>query len=119
MRFLFYLGHPAHFHLFRVVIDRLKSEGHAVSILIKKKDILEDLVRRQGWAYTNINPEGRADNKLAIAWKLLKRDVEVLKHVRSFRPDAMAGTSAEIAHIGRLTGIPSYVFNEDDADVVP
>ncbi|MFM9051813.1 MAG: DUF354 domain-containing protein [Bacteroidota bacterium] len=119
MRFLFYLGHPAHFHLFRVVINRLKQEGHSVSVLIKKKDILEELVRRQGWDYTNINPEGRADNKLAIAWKLLKRDMEVLRHVRSFRPDVMAGTSAEITHIGRLTGIPSYVFNEDDADVVP
>lgn len=119
MRLLFYLGHPAHFHLFKVVIGRLKKEGHAVSILIKKKDILEDLVHRQGWDYTNINPEGRADNKLAIAWKLLKRDVEVFRHVRDFRPDVMAGTSAEIAHVGRLTGIPSYVFNEDDADVVP
>jgi predicted glycosyltransferase len=119
MRFLFYLGHPAHFHLFRIVIGKLKAAGHEVCILIKKKDILEDLVKRQGWAYTNINPEGRADHKLAIAWKLLKRDFELYRHVRSFRPDVMAGTSAEITHVGRLTGIPSYVFNEDDAEVVP
>ena len=119
MRFLFYLGHPAHFHLFRIVIGNLKSAGHEVTILIKKKDILEDLVRRQGWAYTNINPEGRADNKLAIAWKLLKRDWELYKMVRKVKPHVMAGTSAEIAHVGKLTGIPSFVFNEDDAEVVP
>lgn len=119
MRFLFYLGHPAHFHLFRMVIGNLKAAGHEVCILIKKKDILEDLISRQGWTYTNINPEGRADNKWAIAWKLLKRDVEVYKHVKAFKPDVMAGTSAEITHVGKITGIPSYVFNEDDAEVVP
>lgn len=119
MRFLFYLGHPAHFHLFRVVIDRLKAGGHEVVLLIKKKDVLEELVRSQGWDYTNINPEGRADHKLAIAWKLLKRDFKVLQIARRFRPQVMAGTSAEIAHVGKLLGIPSFVFNEDDASVVP
>lgn len=119
MRFLFYLGHPAHFHLFRVVIGNLKKECHEVCILIKKKDILEDLVRRQGWTYININPEGRADNKIAIAWKLLKRDWELFRIARRFKPQVMAGTSAEITHVGKLLGIPSYVFNEDDADVVP
>lgn len=31
----------------------------------------------------------------------------------------MTGTSAEIAHIGRLLGVPSIVVNEDDAEVVP
>ena len=119
MRFLFYLGHPAHFHLFRVVIGNLKSQGHEVAILIKKKDILEDLVRRQGWEYDNINPEGRADHKLAIAWKLLKRDWILYRKVKKFKPDLMAGTSAEITHVGKITGVPSYVFNEDDAKVVP
>lgn len=119
MRYLFYLGHPAHFHLFKVVIGELKSRGHHVMVLIKKKDILEELVRRQGWEYENINPEGRADNKLAMAWKLIKRDGVIWRKVRKFKPDVMAGTSAEITHVGKLTGIPSYVFNEDDAAVVP
>jgi len=31
----------------------------------------------------------------------------------------MAGTSAEITHVGRLLGIPALVVNEDDAHVVP
>lgn len=38
---------------------------------------------------------------------------------RQLRPHAMIGTSAEIAHVGRLLGIPSIVVNEDDYDVVP
>ena len=42
---LFQLGHPAHFHLFRYTIENLKRDGHQTYILIKKKDILEDLLK--------------------------------------------------------------------------
>ena len=40
MRYQFYLGHPAHFHLFKNVIKSLSSKGHEIAVLIKKKDIL-------------------------------------------------------------------------------
>lgn len=118
-RFLFYLGHPAHFHLFKNVILNLKQNGCAVKILIKKKDILEELLQKAGFEYVNINPGGRADNKFAIAWALLKRDGIFIKHALQFRPQLMIGTSAEIAHTGTLLRIPSIVVNEDDANVVP
>lgn len=39
------MGHPAHFHLFKNTIILLKEAGHDVKILIKKKDILEDLLK--------------------------------------------------------------------------
>lgn len=49
------MGHPAHFHLFKNTIILLKEAGHDVKILIKKKDILEDLLKNQGWDFTNIH----------------------------------------------------------------
>ena len=119
MRFLIYMGHPAHFHLFKNTILLLKKEGHEVKILIKKKDILENLLKNQGWDHVNINPEERGDSKFSIAKALLKREFEFLKIARNFKPQLMAGTSAEITHIGKLLGIPSIVVNEDDAAVVP
>lgn len=119
MRYLVYLGHPAHFHLFKNMIKILKKNGHDVQILIKKKDILEDLVKTTGWQYSNINPKGRADNKFAIAYALLKRDLQFLKACRRFKPHLMIGTSAEITHVGRLLGIKSIVVNEDDDYVAP
>ncbi|HNR19382.1 MAG TPA: DUF354 domain-containing protein [Bacteroidia bacterium] len=119
MRYLFYFGHPAHFHLFKNTVAGLKNLGHEVEILIKKKDILEELLQNAGWQYLNINPKGRADNKIAIAWSLLKRDVEFYKVCRAFKPQLMIGTSAEIAHVGKLLSIPSIVVNEDDAEIVP
>ena len=64
MRYLFYLGHPAHFHLFKNVIRTLKARGHDAEILIKKKDILEELLRHTNWTYHNILKSGRGDRKL-------------------------------------------------------
>jgi predicted glycosyltransferase len=113
------MGHPAHFHLFKNTIHELKSRGHDVKILIKKKDILEDLLQHAGIEYLNINPEGRKDDKLSIAFKLLKRDIQFLKVCLRFRPHLMIGTSAEITHVGKLLRIKSIVVNEDDAEVVP
>jgi predicted glycosyltransferase len=36
-----------------------------------------------------------------------------------FKPDALIGTSLSIGIVGRITCCPSFVFNEDDAGVVP
>lgn len=119
MSFLFYLGHPAHFHLFINVIRSLKVHGYKVIILIKKKDILEELLIDSKIPYLNILPEGRKDNKAGIAFGVLKRDLRLLRYCLSNKPSLMIGTSTEIAHIGCLFGIPSIIVNEDDADVVP
>jgi hypothetical protein len=113
------MGHPAHFHLFKNSISALKKKGHSVSILIKKKDILEDLLQRSGLEYHNILPEGRKDHKAGIAFGMLKRDWRLLCFCLRNRPDLMLGTSTEIGHVGTLLRIPTINVNEDDADVVP
>ena len=119
MKILFYLGHPAHFHLFKNTISALKIKGNQVFILIKKKDILEDLLKRSGFEYLNILPEGRKDSKAGIALGMLKRDWRLFRYCLGNHPDLMVGTSTEIGHVGTLLGIPSLNVNEDDADVVP
>jgi uncharacterized protein len=119
MKVLIYLGHPAHFHLFKNTIKSLKLKGYDIKILIKKKDILEELLLKSKFPYLNILPEGRKDSKPGIAWGVIKRDLRLLRLCLTDRPDLMIGTSTEIAHIGSLLKIPSINVNEDDADVVP
>ncbi len=113
------MGHPAHFHLFKNVVTNLQERGHQTRILIKNKDILEDLLKGSSMEYTNILPKGRKDSKISIALGLLIREKELFKIVLDDRPDVMIGTSAEIGHIGRLLNIPSIAVNEDDFDAVP
>ena len=115
---LFFLGHPAHFHLFRATIESLKNKGHRVTIFIKKKDILESLLLNAGFEYINALPQGRRDGKVGIAIGVIKKNVRLLRFCLRNRPDWMAGTSAEIAHVGFLLRIPSYVFSEDDYSVI-
>lgn len=119
MKVLFYMGHPAHFHLFRNTIISLIDKGHLITVLIKKKDILEELLKKSGINYYNILPEGRKDSKFGITIGVLKRDWRLFRFCISSRPDLMLGTSVEIGHIGSLLKIPSINVNEDDANVVP
>jgi uncharacterized protein len=119
MKFLFHLGHPAHFHLFKHVIASLKVNGHETYILIKKKDVLEDLLIESNLKYWNILPYGRKNTKLGIAWGQIKQDVKLINFALKHKPNLMIGTSVAISHAGKFLGIPSINVNEDDADVVP
>jgi predicted glycosyltransferase len=44
MRILIYLSHPAQYLFLRETINRLSSEGIKLKILIKTKDVLENLL---------------------------------------------------------------------------
>lgn len=118
-KILFYLGHPAHFHLFKNAIRRAQSKGNKVLVVCKKKDILQALLDSENMEYENILSEGKGEGKLDLVWSMAKRDYRFWKRAQKFKPDIMLGTSAEIAHIGKLLRIPSYVFEEDDWDVIP
>lgn len=119
MRICIYLGHPAHFHYYKYIIAGLRAKGHEVDIIIKTKDILEDLLRRAGLSYYNILPEGRKDTRLAILSGVLKRDYRLYKLVRKKKPDVLVGGDTSFAHIGRLLNIPNFIVVEDDAHAVP
>ena len=119
MKILVYLGHPAHYHLYKHAISNWKSHGHKVLILIKKKDILEDLLRNANLEYFNILTEGRKDSKIGILLGMLKRAYRLFLFCKKQRPDILTGTSVENSFIGRLLHIPVINVNEDDSEVVP
>ncbi|MDY7009344.1 MAG: methyltransferase domain-containing protein [Planctomycetota bacterium] len=117
MRFLFDLGHPAHFHLFKNVISALKDDGHRVLIVARQKDCLPELLTRSGWPHLFIRRKRRRLVSLATeAVKVFGR-VSFSGLVKPV--DLMVGTSIVIGPASRLTGATSVVFSEDDASVVP
>ena len=119
MKILFYLHHPAHFHLFKNIINDLYNNNHELIILATKKDILEELLNRYGLNYINVLPKGRKDSKFFIALSLIKQDVRLFKICIIKKPDILIGTSTEITHIGKILNIPSIFVNEDDIMVIP
>jgi predicted glycosyltransferase len=118
MKVLFHLGHPAHFHLFKNVILDLEKRKHKINILIKKKDILEDLLKDSDIPYKNILPEGRKDSKVGIIIGQIKQVVRLGVFCLQKRPELLIGSVPTVAQVGALLGITSINLSEDDAEAV-
>jgi len=118
-KILVYLGHPAHFHLYKNSIVNWKKNGHKVIIIIKKKDVLENLLQSVGFEYTNILKEGRKDTKMSMFFGMLKRTIRLMNYCLKNKPDILTGTSVENSFIGKILHIPVVNVGEDDAAVVP
>ena len=89
MKVLFHLGHPAHYHLFKNTITDLVIRGHETFILIKKKDVLEELLDFDSVPYLNLLPKGRNNTRFGILWGLLKADIRMLNFCLKNRPDIL------------------------------
>ncbi len=119
MKILIYLAHPAQYHFFKNPMKLWQANGHDVKVLIKTKDILEDLLKSDGISYINIEEHVRRQSKLSILTASLQRTFQIWKIARSFHPDVLISTSASIAQTGWLLRKPAITVLEDDIDVIP
>lgn len=119
MKVLVYLGHPAHFHLFKETVKNLRAKSHEVVIVIKSKDVLEKLLIDAGFSYTNITTSIKKNGKFTLYVTFLKRLIALIKLIRQHKPSLLIGSAAELALLGKLFRIPSYLFFEDDFEIVP
>ena len=117
MKILIFLAHPAHFHLFKNVIYNLKYNGHTIKVLIKSKDLLEELVDEANMEYSNILVEGRSNSLLGMGWAMIKKDWRIFLHCINFKPSLLIGTPPELGHIGTILKIPYINVREDDATI--
>lgn len=121
MRFLFYLVHPAKFQFHKVQINKLKDHGHTVDIVINSKDILEDLVREEGWEYTNIFPKSRKIKGvhvyIAAGISLLLSIWRLWKFARGKKYDLFIGDA--LTYLGRIKRVPSLYPTDDVLAAVP
>lgn len=119
MNVLIQLSHPAHFHLYKNVAHNLIRDGHKVYILIKTKDILEDLLKQYDLPYYNILDVAHRKSKLGIGLDMLLRDWKIMLFSIRHHIDLLTGSTPEVAQIGWLLRRHSIVVGEDDAPVVP
>ena len=49
------MAHPVQYHFFKHTIRRLREDGCEVKLVIKTKDVLEQLLKDDGEIYTNIH----------------------------------------------------------------
>tara|TARA_B100001123_G_C15252111_1_gene1003177 strand:+ start:689 stop:1732 length:1044 start_codon:yes stop_codon:yes gene_type:complete len=119
MNFLFYLGHPAHFHLFKNVILKLKEREHKILITAKNKDVLHDLLDSSGFSFINILSDSQNKGFTSIITSTIEKANNLTRIIKKFKPNLMIGTSAEIGLVGKRHGIKSIFVTEDDWDADP
>jgi predicted glycosyltransferase len=113
MNVLIDLQHPADLHFFRNAASRLVQEGHAVHFTGRDKDILVPLAREYG---LNVEVIGVCRPGIAnLAWEMMQRQWHLQKIIRRFRPDVMMSVGGTyVSSLGRLLGIPVYVFYDTE-----
>lgn len=116
--FLFYLGHPAHYHNISVVIEKLSEKGAKVVLVARGKDVLFDLLEGLPYEIVYLQPK-KGTSKLSLIATVVKREFILLKLALKYQPKMLIGTDIVIAHVGKLLGITSMILNEDDAKEVP
>ena len=119
MNILLQLSHPAHFHYYHYAMINWMNDGHKVIVVIKTKDILEQLVKDANIPYYNINEKAHRKNKLGVLWDMIIRDWKILTICLREHIDLLTGSSAEVAHIAWLLRRLGVCTGEDDAKVIP
>lgn len=118
MKLLFYCGHPAQYLFFRETIRQLLVKGHKTIILIKTKDVLEELIRSDGFDYKNILQHERGKSKLSIILSLFNRNLKILPIILKHKPDILIGGDPSISQLGWLLCKKRFTLTEDDYPVI-
>ena len=118
MRVLVYFGHPAQYLFLRATIRYLLNNDCQVKIVIKSKDVLENLLLSDDMVFSNIQVNERGETKIAILISLLKRGIKLMPIIAKFKPDVLIGTDAIISQLGWILRIDRITITEDDYEVV-
>lgn len=116
--FLFYLGHPAHYHNVSVVIQQLSEKGFRVILVARGKDVLFDLLKGLPYEIVYLKPR-KGKSKLSLIKTVISREFILFRLALRYKPKMLIGTDIVITHVGKLLNIPSVILNEDDAKEVP
>ena len=118
MKILFMISHPAHFWMFRYAIDNLKRDGHKVVIVIRPKDVLEQLCIDAGMEFYKVKNRPKKWGMFGLAIFLIEKIFEVLRIARKEKPDMLVGSDGVLAVVGKLIRRPAFEMYEDDAEAI-
>jgi len=116
MRILIDIGHPAHVHYFKNLINDLSSH-HKIIVATKDVPIITSLLDYYDFKYIIIGEKGNGIFGKAI--KQLSFTKKVCQIAKEGKIDLLMGVSVSIAQASKLCGIPSIYFDDDDLKASP
>lgn len=114
MRILFNIGHPAQVHFFKNAFRILEKKGHVCKMTAVSKEVSLVLLDAYGIQYDVVG--SAKPSFFSKGTELLKIEHKLHKIARSFKPDILVGGvgNAYIAHLGKMIGKPSVVFDDTE-----
>jgi hypothetical protein len=113
MKVLFDMGHPAHVHFFKNVINNLKRDGHEVKITARNKEVTLALLEAYNLEYEN--RDEIYEGMLNKAFGMIRTDLKLLLIAKKFRPDILIGVlDPYIAHVGAILRKPVLIFTDTE-----
>jgi predicted glycosyltransferase len=112
MRFAFLTNTPAHVHLYKHAVSRLKDRDHDVLVLGRDYGCTRDLLE-----YYDLPHEiyGKCDTtKLSLFTRLPAHYFGLLAAARRFDPDLIFGMGSYAAHTGALTRTPVVLILDSE-----
>lgn len=105
------IGHPAHVHLFKHLIRKLRHEGLDVYVTAREKDISVQLLEEENIEYENLGPNH--PGLLGKIKNLVEYDYLLYRFARKVKPDLfISHSSIYAAHTAYLLGKKSITLED-------
>lgn len=118
MKVLFMVSHPAHYWMFRNTMEKLQEDGHEIVMVIRPKDVLEQLCIDAGVPFYKVKHRPKKGGMFGLAIFLIEKIWEVWHIARKEKPDMLVGSDGVVAYAGRLCRKPAFEFFEDDWNII-
>jgi len=113
MKILIDIGHPAHVHYFKNLINILEQNNHNVIVSAREKDITFELLRSYNIPF--INRGSGSDSLLGKLFYLFKTNIALYKTCLIEVPDLFIGFgSPYAAQVARFLGKPSIILDDTE-----
>lgn len=113
MKLFFDIGHPAHVHYFKNLIQRVKKKGHSIIISSRDKEMAHYLLNQLNLDYYN---RGRgAEGLMGKLIYTIKADIQLFRFAKHHNPDLFISFgSPYAAHVSSLLGKPHIVLDDTE-----
>lgn len=112
MRVAFFTNTPAHVHLYKHSIRRLRSKGHQALALARDYECTRDLLEYYDLPFSIYG--SCADTKISLFKSLPRHFAGIARASKSFRPDIIFGMGAYSAFAGVVTNSPTVLILDSE-----
>jgi predicted glycosyltransferase len=112
MRHTFFVNTPAHAHLYKYPVRRLRDRGHDVQVMAREDGCATELLTHAGVDFEVYGKRRDAPGSLLVDVPV--QYARIFRRVRDFSPDLVFGMGAYAAPAGAVSGAPVVAIQDSE-----